>query len=348
MENNRMNNEGSWASNRVFKLFREKIINPLQKRFLAAIDKNDKVAQDEINRELEILAGQTEKYKDAMTLNNELKNGGNYSEALKHSFPHDVGIPATYILENIDAQDENMDVKYENGMLSLMIPVPTITDKFSKESASALAMTGSPLHREEQEQVITEDDLPSIDKMDINADDLYGIIEQNTKANRLKLWVNQQKLLAFKQGQETNGKGGTFDVNAFMSSFEQTLTNEPSGPASYDDIMSDNSSFYKDVIEGPLLDIPYSSLGLSPEEIKVYDVNGNDIIDDPTLNKDDKHRLFEAMRENVDLWKNTIKDWGAKKIAQMYEKGVSSGQTILDEEIAKDKPKKDPSKIYVG
>ena len=41
------------------------------------------------------------------------------------------------------------------------------------------------------------------------------------------------------------------------------------------------------------------------------------------------------MRENVDLWKNTIKDWGAKKIAQMYEKGVSSGQTILDEEIAK-------------
>ena len=143
------------------------------------------------------------------------------------------------------------------------------------------------------------------------------------------------KLEYFKQGQNDPGGNVGFDAGAAMAFTKQELEKVSKYAAAYDDVFADNSSFYKDAKTGYLLDIPYIDVGIDPIGL---DLNGDGVINEneyATLIESDKDKVFKGILES-DEFSDLYANWAAKKFEQVYNKGVKSGETVLDKKAEAD------------
>lgn len=299
-ENNEITKRGSWFSTKLYDKFVNKILKPLQKEFLVAVESDNSQDQEKVKMVMSSLADDISTYK-AM---GEMMSEVTLSESIKHDTSWSGGIPAQDVLDAFSNQKGDFDITHDKKTNSMVMMLP-----YQSETPLAMTVEQQPM------------------KIQVRSNDVADIITKHTQSDKLALTFATNKLEYFEQGKNNI----PFDFDGAVSSIKQELKNTSKWPAAYDDVLKNNSSFYKDMKDGFMLDITYAEVGIDPVGL---DLNGDGVINEDefaTFTDPDKDKTFQTYVDS-DEFENGFSHWVAKNFEQVHGKGFEMTKTVLDKE----------------
>lgn len=303
--NKEIEKRGSWFKPELFDKFVSKILKPLQKKYLKAVEDDQLQKQEQIKM---IIAGLSDDGNNWKSVGDMIPSM-NFSESIKHREG------SQDVIDAFTKQDA-FDIEHDKNTNSMVMLFPYQPED-SSETPLTKTVEGESLMTTEQEPLT----------MRVTSNDIANIIEKNTPANELALTFATSKLEYFEQGKNNI----PFDFNGAVSFVKQELKNASRWPAAYDDVLKNNSSFYKDMKEGFMLDISYAEVGINPIGL---DLNGDGVINEnefATFTEVDKDKTFKKYIDS-DEFPDGYSRWVAKHFEQNHAKGRETNQTILDKE----------------